>query len=354
MNYITYRLTQEEKLKDLAAKFNTTEKDIKALNPRMTIIKLPFRDAVVAFGEMIIIPKAPENTQNISGKNINVISDNYNEQYSYRTEFIVGTKLEGIMVDNSTYKSQYTVKLGSERAYASVVLDENHVSSSPLLVQKGMELIATVDMIKCNSIFLISSTNGKIIRILNYPDIIRNWNKFKADFNKQPSVNNFVKKQDDISAFIQTVESLIIPEENLINDYDTKMFYEIFFTPFLVSKGNFTQSYTRTLYSTIFDKEAVKFNFISTVLEENEEITKVRRVSEMIPDSFNLNNIISLYYQRIKPVVNYNFSEYKYSYRETLIWDKQKNILKESHITVLEEVKNNVQVVIEFNLKMIE
>lgn len=132
------------------------------------------------------------------------------------------------------------------------------------------------------------------------------------------------------------------------------MFYEVFFNSFLVGKGDFTESYFKTYYSTIFDQLPITLHFISTIIEENEDIVKVRRVSEMDKDTIDLRKIIKLYDERIKPMVKYSFSEYKYSIRETLIWNKKENILQDSHITVIEEVKNNVQLLIDFNLKMIE
>ena len=353
MHYKTYKLEQEEKLKSVASKFNVTEKALKDLNPEMHLITFPFMDDVIAFGEEILIPLTEENLST-DITNTDALANLYSESYIYRTDFTVGTKLEGVMVDNSTYKSQYDVKFAENRKYASVILSENHVSSSPEIIQKGMELLAEVDKIKCNATFLISPKTGAINRILNYSDIIKNWETFKINFNNIPQTKAFAKKQDDIKSFFHTVESLIKPEVNLIKDYDTKMFYPVFFTPFLVGFGDFKEHYVRILFSVLFDNEAIKFNFNSTIIEENDAFIKVRRVSEIIPNSYNLERITKLYNERIKPIVQYDFSEYNYSYRETLTWDKEKNILKDSHVTILEEVKNNIQIVMDFNLKMID
>jgi len=70
--------------------------------------------------------------------------------------------------------------------------------------------------------------------------------------------------------------------------------------------------------------------------------------------SLNMKNIVRLYDERIKPMVQFSFSEYNFSYRETLIWNKKENVLQESHVTAIEEVKNNIQLLIDFKLKRFE
>ncbi|WP_419870739.1 LysM peptidoglycan-binding domain-containing protein [Chryseobacterium sp. CT-SW4] len=353
MEIIKYEIEVGDTLQSIAEKFNVKVNDL-----------ITFHNSLCGITQQIIDHHFPVHLSHLfldkkwSIPSIASIDEvdrhEFKQDFKYRTEFVVATKLESILVDNSTYKSQYHVKLDDERKNIAVIMEENHVSSSPALVQKGMQLIADIDKIKCNSMFQVSPENGKIIRVLNYDEIISNWKKFKSNFNRQKTVMNFSKSQQDIDNFITTVESLIIPEQRLIKDYDTKMFYEVFFNSFLVGKGDFSEGYSKTFYSTLFDQEPVVLNFTSTIIEENEDIIKVRRVSEMDPAAINLKKIIRLYDERIKPAVHYSFSEYKYSIRETLSWNKNENIWQDTHITVIEEVKNNVQLLIDFNLKLIE
>ncbi len=353
MEIIEYQIQQGDTLESIAEKYNITVEEL-----------VDYHNQHCGITQQVIGSEIPFHINSISINKdwligsidtINEIEDyQFFQNFIYRAELTVATKLENAIIDNTTYKSQYNVKLDQKRNFVSVILDENHVFSSPELVQKGMELIADIDKIKCNSIFQISQETGEIIKILNYDEIIKNWNRFKSKFNSTNSVMNLSKTQQDIHDFITTVESLIIPEKNLIRDYDTKMFYDVFFNQFLVGKGDFSEGFSKTFYSTIFDQQPVSLNFTSSIIEENEDVLKVRRVSSMNLDSLNLEKIIKLYDERIKPSVKYNFYEYKYSFRETLIWNKKENILQDSHITVIEEVKNNVQLLIDFNLKLIE
>lgn len=353
MEIIEYKIKKGDTLESIAKEYNISTEELVSFHNKNCGITQQIIGNEIPFHSKIIIMNKQWNVWSI--RSINEIEEFiFSQNFNYRTDLTVATKLENSIIDNTTYKSQYNVKIDDRRHFISVILDESHVYSSPELVQKGMELIADIDKIKCNSIFQISQDTGNVIKILNYNEIIDNWKKFKLNFNNVKSVMNLAKAQQDINDFITKVESLIIPEQNLINDYKTKMFYEVFFNQFLVGNGDFSEGHSKTFYSTIFDQEPVKLNITSTVIEENEEIIKVRRVSTMDASTINLEKMINLYDERIKPSVKYNFSEYKYSYRETLIWNKKENILQDTHITVIEEVKNNVQLLIDFNLKLIE
>lgn len=266
----------------------------------------------------------------------------------------VGTILEGIMVDNSTCKSQYKVGLNKDRLEAFVVLEENHVTSSPQILQAGMELIAEIDKIKCNSKFKINPENGSIENIINHKEIIENWNDYKRNLENRKTVLKLSSDKKNIEDFIDGVEETLKPEERLIQDYKNKLFYELFFDKSLVGAEDFKNEYSRNYYSTLFDKEKITLHFTSSVLEETDEIIRVRRVSKMDYPSLNMDKIIKLYDERIKPMVKFSFSEYNFSYRETLTWSKKDAVLEDSHVTIIEEVKNNIQLLIDFNLKRFE
>lgn len=349
-----YKIQKGDTLESIAAKHQISVKELLNFHNQYSGItqaiystKIPFHIKTVLIDPDLFI--LSENTDHSSINNIRI-----NKNYMYRTEMTVGTILEGIMVDNSTYKSQYRVGLSNNNLQSSVVLEESHVTSSPKALQAGMELLAEVDEIKCNSIFKVNSQTGKIENIINYKEIISNWDKFKNGLSSRNTILKLSQNQKDIVDFVKGVEALIKPENNLIQDYYSKMFYEVFFTEHLVGEKDFTRSYYKAFYSTLFNNEEITLNFTASLIEENDDVLKVRRVSELDASNLNMNKIVALYDERYKPMVKYNFSEYNYSYRETLIWNKKDDILQESHITVIEEVKNNIQLLIDFKLKKVE
>jgi hypothetical protein len=353
MKLIQYEIQKKDTLESIASNFNISVTELVSfhnkngsLTQQIYASEIPFHITHLNINPILAVD------ENTSVKDLEEI--NFDENFLYRTDMTVGTVLEAVMVDNSTCKSQYKISLGNGNTLASVLLEENHVTSSPQLLQAGMELIAEIDKIKCNSIFRLDHETGKINKIINYKEILANWKKYQIGLENRKTVLKLSKSQQDIDDFITVVESILKPEKNLIEDYDNKMFYELFFTKHLLGNKDFLQKYSKTYYSTLFDKEEIVLHFTPAVLEETEEILKIRRVSELDYSSLNINKIISLYNERIKPMVQFNFSEYNFSYRETFIWNKKEGVLQESHVTVIEEVKNNVQLLIDFNLKRVE
>lgn len=349
-----YKIQKGDTLESIAAKHQISVKELLNFHNQYSGItqaiystKIPFHIKTVLIDPDLFI--LTENTDHSSINNIRI-----NKNYMYRTEMTVGTILEGIMVDNSTCKSQYRVNVDRKELEVSVVLEENHVTSSPQILQAGMELIAEIDEIKCDSKFKVNVETGQIEDIINYKEIISNWDLYKRNLESRKTVLKLSKDRKNIDDFVKGVEETLKSEKRLILDYKNKLFYELFFTENLVGNQDFTKSFSRTYYSTLFDKEEVLLHFTCSIIEETEDIIKVRSVSEMDYPSLNMDKIVKLYDERIKPMVKFNFSEYNFSYRETLIWNKKDAILQESHVTIIEEVKNNIQLLIDFNLKRFE
>lgn len=353
MSVVQYKINQGDSLETIAAHFNVSAEELVAFHNKNAALtqQIYGKEIPIHINHLYINPITTIN-ENTSAEDLDVIR--FDRNFLYRTEMTVGTVLEQVMVDNSTCKSQYKVGLDQNNTLAGVQLQEVHVKSSPQIMQAGMELIAEIDKIKCNSVFKLNADTGKIEKIINYKAILDHWNRYKAGLESRKTVLKMSQNRKDIDDFIAGVEGILKPEKNLIEDYYNKMFYELFFTRHLLGNMDFLQEYSRTYYSTLFDKEEVTLKFIPTVLEETDEILKIRRVSEMDYPSLNMGRITELYDERIKPMVQFNFSEYNFSYRETLVWNKKEAVLQESHVTIIEEVKNNIQLLIDFNLKRVE
>ena len=60
------------------------------------------------------------------------------------------------------------------------------------------------------------------------------------------------------------------------------------------------------------------------------------------------------YNERIKPTIGYKFSDYAFSYRVTANIDTQQNMINEASISILEEIKNNVQLLTNYTLKRVD
>ena len=128
---------------------------------------------------------------------------------------------------------------------------------------------------------------------------------------------------------------------------------DIFFDRYLVA-DNYLDSYSKTYYSQLFDSYAVNLNFNQDILNESPNQVELRKVSSFPKSSLNNSFLVAQYDNKFKPIVKYKFSEYNYSVRERCIINTDERWIEQSDITIIEEVKNNVQVLIEYKLRKIE
>ena len=200
----------------------------------------------------------------------------------------------------------------------------------------------------------VNTTTGEIQHIVNHTDIIDKWKTYKLQLESSYSTIENKEAVEALKEFISMVNKQITIETHLIDDLKTKMFFDVYFNKHLVNSSEKLQPYQRTFSSQLFKSINVDLQIRQDLLNDNEEEIQVRKVSEMPKGIEKLPKIIESYDKIYKPMIEYKFSEYKASFRERVIYNKQAYFLKESEITILEEVKNNIQLLVHYTLKKID
>lgn len=274
----------------------------------------------------------------------------------YRCEQSVITYVGGIMVNHIDTKREFLVhKFQKEnKSFVKTELVENILKSYPEEMKEAIDLVADIDLLACNLLTSLNAETGKIDKVENHNEVIHKWNIHQEHLKGKYSFLRNQESKKNIQQFIEVNNEIFTHEKKLIDWVNNKMFFDLFFDKYLVTNNNLFDSYKQNLYSQLFDGKPVKFDFRKDIIGETETQVNVRKVGEMIKGSIDMSELEEIYNVKFKPLVKYQFSEFKFSYRENSIYDLENRWITSSDVTIIEEVKNNVRLMISYKLRKIE
>lgn len=352
MQFIKYEIQKGDTIESIA-KDNSLDVDdlIKFHNKNCGITNAIITNKIPIHLEYIFLPK------NIAQDNLKSKDNENDDIATYRCEQTVITKLNGIPTNTADTKREYVVK---KRVIQNFPVVEINMTDQVILVnpnqyQDTILLVADLDNVKCNGIVVgIDAKSGNIQRIINQDYIINQWELHKRKLEDGYSFLRNQQAADAIKTFIGMAENQILNEEILIEDLKTKMFFDVFFDKYLVNSEDKFEPYTRKFYSQLFLGEIIDLHIKQDLLRETEDKILVRKVSTIDKEVHKSKHLEKQYNEKYKPVIQYRFSEYNISYRERIVYDEATAWLESAEITIIEEVKNNIQLLVNYKLKKIE
>lgn len=275
--------------------------------------------------------------------------------YRYRSEQVFITKFDGIAISHGTTKNEFLVSKSyvNDELILSVEMTDNVIAFNPPEMEQAISLIADVDRIKCGVKVAVNKETGKIQRIVNKEEILKNWNAYKVTIRDKYGFARRVETIDDIEKFIKLAEMQITNEQILIGDLETKLFFEIFFDKYLVGKEDF-KPYNRRFGSQLFEGNIMTFNFDQKIRSEAPGLVEIQRRSVMDKSKTNFPAIEKMYDERYKQIVGFKFTYFDLDFQGDVILNTDETIVEKAHYTITEEVKNNVQLVINYELKRVD
>ena len=352
MQFIKYEIQKGDTIESIAKDNNLDVDDlIKFHNKNCGITNVIITNRIPIHLEYIILPK------NIAEGNLKN-KDNENDDIAkYRCEQTVITKLNGIPTNTADTKREYVVK---KRVIQNLPVVEVNMTDQVILVnpnqyQDAILLVSDLDNVKCNGVVVgVDAKSGSIQRIINQDYIVNQWKHHRRKLEDGYSFLRNPQAADAIKTFIEMAENQILNEEILIEDLKTKMFFDVFFDKYLVNSENKFEPYTRKFYSQLFLGEIIDLHIKQDLLRETEDKILVRKVSTIDKEIHKSKHLEKIYNEKYKPVIQYRFSEYNISYRERIVYDEATAWLESADITIIEEVKNNIQLLVNYKLKKIE
>jgi len=274
----------------------------------------------------------------------------------YRCEQTVATKFNNVITNHATTKREFHVKniIDSGNLIVEVSLFDNIIQINPSNLSDAMDLFASLDAIKCNVRVQIDQDTGKINKILNYNEVLNSWDNFKAVLKDRYSFLRSNNAEIELKKFIYLAEAQIKDEKILIEDIHTKLFFDLFFDRYLVNLSEVFKPFTLNYHSQLFEGIAVPLHISSEIIFEQPEFVEIKKQSKMNISEINIGEVKKQYDQKFQPIVGYKFSSYDFQYQVRQIINTAQSLIQEADVFIMEEVKNNVEVIIDYKLRRIE
>ncbi|MFD1603399.1 hypothetical protein ACFSJW_12235 [Flavobacterium artemisiae] len=357
MAFDIYKVVAEEKIDEVAAKFKISVEELKRLNPDVRYFSSFFGAEYIACLQEVRVPYTEKIIKKEDKeKDVQVVNDlKFDQQARYRCEQTVVTKVNGIIQNHADTKREFIVKKQQTQQglFVYVNMVDNIIEAYQQPLEAAIKLVSEIDKIKCDVTVAVDGKTGKILRIVNHGQIIQKWGDLKQDLRARYDFLRADDSRHQFDEFIHLSEIQILKEENLINDLRSKLFFDVFFDDYLVSKDIF-EPYTRKYYSQLFDGYETLLDFKQDILSESPSTVEIRKVSQIDKQKLNNDFLERKYNEKFRPMIKYKFSEFNFSVRERVTIDTEENWINQSEITIIEEVKNNIQVLITYKLTKIE
>ena len=280
------------------------------------------------------------------------------QQVRYRNEQIVAMKINGMPVSTNRLKTDYTV----EKVYNSrhdimqlaFNIDDNIASVFPTQYQAGMDMVVDLEKIKCKAVINVDMNTGHIGEIVNHKEVVEAWEDYKEHFRDKYKFLRSSATQNAVQQFLETQDKLILDQEMMKAEMNSKMFYMLVFDHYLVGKQEYNEPYAITFPSQLF--KGISFPMTMTPKIHQESPNKVvydrnGSVDEHVTSS---SDIVRFYDEQFKPTIQDKFTQYRPSFniRETV--NEAERHIENAEVRLIEEVVNNVDLTILCKLRKIE
>ena len=274
--------------------------------------------------------------------------------YKYRCVQTITTKLDEIPVSTIVSKKDYSVERFTDaegtQGFAFSVKDDIP-SIFPEQYVESITLINELENMKVNAIIGIDPDTGLITKVLNHNEITALWDEEKKQLTNK---YNFLKG----TAGSNALNNLIKLEDKIIYQYDKFMeslianpFYSIFFGQHLVSDqlrvGNDTIPYASRLFPE--NKFSLETQRKSEVQEDGTLLLECS--GKNTSDSRFDETIRKAYDEKIKPLIQYSFTQYNINFTQQSWINQAERCLQKGSLSVIEEVTDNVTLSVDLQIR---
>ncbi len=280
------------------------------------------------------------------------------QQVRYRNEQTVAMKVNGMPVSTNRLKTDYTV----EKVYNSrhnimqlaFKIDDNIASVFPAQYQAGMDMVVDLEKIKCKAVINVDMNTGHIDEIVNHKEVIGAWEDYKEHFMDKYKFLRSRTTQNAVQQFLEIQDKLILDQEMMKAEMNSKMFYMLVFDHYLVGKQEYNEPYAITFPSQLFKGISFPMTMTPKIYQESPNVVVYDRIGSVDGQVASSSDIIRFYDEQFKPTVQYKFTQYRPSFniRETV--NEAERYIEKAEVRLIEEVVNNVDLTILCKLRKIE
>lgn len=301
----------------------------------------------------IEVPKSSSAQQNATKA---FEANNFKEgKAKYRSEQVVIIKVDGVIENHADTKLEYDVvkKVDSSTLVTEVKLVDQIVRIQPAYLQEDFDLLSKVDFIKSNVSVSVNPLTGRIDKIKNIAEIKENWTNFKNEVIRNTSFVQSDEMKKSISTYLSNTE-IQFEHDNLLQDFQIRPFFDLFFDKYLVSKSILVNNHTRLYYSQLFDRLPIELNIDTTILNESPENITILKSGNLNRKNLDLQAFEKIYDFRYKPRIGYKFDGYDFTHHTQVCYDLNDDMLLDAQMTINEVVRNNIEVYVEYKIRRVE
>lgn len=353
MEYKIHKVVADEKLADIAEKYNVSIDEIKKENPKVRFFKSFFGVEYVGHLQNLKIPiTKPIEIEKSENEKI-LDSLNFEKVTRYRCTQNNVTKALDSVTFSSEIKTQYLLSVAkNESKYFHVQLEDYIFQITPKDLDVTFQLVKPIEFLK-NNVKFSQNNQAEFTKIINLNQIKQKWINFRN--NVLPEIKFFkrLKQQSEKAStdFIKTSNLELTNELKFKEILGKNLFYHILLK---ANSGDDLEDYSFSQFSQIFPNQEITVRVSKTKVSENENTKVFRLVGELDREKLSEEKLLKQYNEIYKPLLKFAFTEFDYVYRITYTLDAETGLLIDSKASINEKIKNNFESITQFEIKQVE
>lgn len=302
----------------------------------------------------LISDKETDNTPIKSTQNTKIKSQPlyFQKHARYRCSQDNFTRLLEDITFSANIKTQYLVSIAKTKEDIFHVLLEDYLYMlNPKEMETAFQITEPIAYIR-NDIEFTQNQEGQIKSILNLNKIKKKWNTFKKE--ELPNIDFYQKLGAEDPKIMQDIiingNKEFGSDSVLSQTLSKNLFYHILLK---ANASTNLKDFQIAQLSQIFPNQMLNIDVKILSTTQGAETT-FRLVGELDQNNLNIEKIKEQYDEIYKPIIQYKFTEFSYSYRIKYTINNQTNVITEATATLIEKIKNNFESVTQFDLKKVE
>jgi LysM repeat protein len=352
MEFKQYKIQKKDTLQSIAEKQKMSVKELVHFhNSFCTITQLITGEHLPIHLEYLFVQ--PEALRE-SCKKENTDLKEFEGKTRYRCEQINTSKMNGSLVHFLQQNFQYLVKSNFSNNKFYVELEDHHFEFNPTYLNPSFAFISKTEFIKNRIFFQISEDNGRLSEIHNKKEMNENWQKFKKnEFYNDEFIIQLLKTNIHAVNELLTMGDRQFAEDYPLmeEEYRRNLLYFTLFDKVLVKDIKNIEKEQFDFMSTIVPPVVVPIEFRYDTISEEDHIINFRKVGIAKLDEKIISEIKQKYDEIHKPSIKYNYTEYKLEFRVRGEFNKEKKIIENADLFIIEQIADNIENRCEFHLK---
>lgn len=349
MNFIKYKIEKGDTLESIAQKREVSVKELVAFhNENCGVTNIIIGSEIPLQLNFLIVKAADKKAVSQQER------DQLDYKARYRCEQVNISRInnEVITLSAVTY-SEYLLKQDDHHQNIfEVKLVDTSFSVDPVMYKQGFEFAINLEKLRTPVLFRTNSS-GTIDEIYNKEELNLRWKNFRDNELKKDPVYNqlFSQAPEQAKDLVNTGDKEFSSAPDFAKTLDKNLFFHIMFRAF---QGADLKDFDLNQMSQVFPNIQLHTHVVKSLVREDDEVEVYRLVGSLNKNKISSGTLEKMYDEIYKPMIKYSFTEFDYIYRINYTIEKKSGFLLEGRAAISEKIKNNYEILTEYNIKRVE